>query len=109
MVRALRTLPVTLAVNVAGVGVLTLASLLGPLLGPAFGLLIQMGALVGGVYLLSFAPVIAAGDGRRLSDAIGPLGPGGTAAGRRQPHVRGDLRRRVVSRCWWRPASREPS
>ena len=71
MVRALHTLPVTLAVNVAGVGLLTLASLLGPLLGPAFGLLIQMGALVGGVYLLSFAPVIAAGEGRRLSDALG--------------------------------------
>ena len=71
MVRALHTLPVTLAVNVAGVGLLTLASLLGPLLGPAFGLLIQMGALVGGVYLLSFAPVIAAGEGRRLTDALG--------------------------------------
>jgi hypothetical protein len=71
LVRALRTLPVALAVNVAGVGLLTLASLLGPMLGPAFGLLIQMGALVGGVYLLSFAPVIAAEEGRRLPDAMG--------------------------------------
>ena len=70
LVRALRALPVALAVNVAGVGLLTLASLLGPLLGPAFGLLIQMGALVGGVYVLSFAPVIAADEGRRLSDAM---------------------------------------
>ena len=58
-------LPVSLAVNIAGIGLLTLASLLGPLLGPAFGLLIQMAALVGGVYLLSFAPVIAADEGRR--------------------------------------------
>ena len=71
LVRALRTLPVTLAVNVAGVGLLTLASLLGPMLGPAFALLIQMGVLVGGVYLLSFAPVIAADEGRRLPDSLG--------------------------------------
>jgi hypothetical protein len=69
--RALVALPVTLAVNVGGVGLLTLASLLGPALGPAFGLLIQMAALVGGVYLLSFAPVIAVDERRRLSDAMG--------------------------------------
>ena len=55
LIRAIRTLPVSLAVNIAGIGLLTLASLLGPLLGPAFGLLIQMAALVGGVYVLSFA------------------------------------------------------
>jgi len=71
LIRALRTLPAALAVNIAGIGLLTLASLLGPLLGPAFGLLIQMAALVGGVYVLSFAPVIAADEGRRLSDAMG--------------------------------------
>lgn len=71
MVRTLRTLPVTLAISLAGVGLLTLASLLGPLLGPAFALLIQMGALVGGVYLLSFAPVIAADEGRRIPDSLG--------------------------------------
>lgn len=70
-VRALRTLPVALAVSMAGVGLLTLASILGPLLGPAFGLLIQVAALVGGVYLLAFAPVIAADEGRTLSDAMG--------------------------------------
>jgi hypothetical protein len=70
-VRALRTLPSALAVNVASIGLLTLASIVGPLLGPAFGLLIQMGVLVGGVYLLSFAPVIAADEGRRLPDAMG--------------------------------------
>ncbi len=71
LMRAVGALPTTLAVNVAGVGLLTLASLLGPLLGPAFGLLIQMTALVGGVYVLSFAPVIAVDERRRLSDALG--------------------------------------
>ena len=70
LIRAIRTLPASLAVNIAGIGLLTLASLLGPLLGPAFGLLIQMAALVGGVYVLSFAPVIAADEDRRLSDAM---------------------------------------
>ena len=66
LMQAIRTLPVSLAVNIAGIGLLTLASLLGLLLGPAFGLLIQMAALVGGVYVLSFAPVIAADEGRRV-------------------------------------------
>jgi hypothetical protein len=70
-IRALRTLPSALAVGMAGVGLLTLSSLLGPVLGPAFGLLIQMAALVGGVYLLSFAPVIAADEGRSLADSMG--------------------------------------
>ncbi|MDH5223621.1 MAG: hypothetical protein OEW46_02500 [Actinomycetota bacterium] len=69
--RAIRVLPVTLAVNMAGVGLLTVASIAGPALGPAFGLLIQMGALVGGVYLLSFAPAIAADGPRRLSETMG--------------------------------------
>jgi hypothetical protein len=71
LARALRTFPVALAVGLAGVGLLTLASILGPLLGPAFGLLIQMAALVGGVYLLGFAPVIAAEEGRWLPDTMG--------------------------------------
>ena len=71
LIRALRALPVALAVNVAGVGLLTIGSLLGPLLGPAFVLLIQLATLVGGVYLLSFALVIAADEGRRMSDAMG--------------------------------------
>lgn len=71
LVRAIGVLPVALAVNMAGVGLLTIASIAGPALGPAFGLLIQMGALVGGVYLLSFAPVIAADGRRRLSETMG--------------------------------------
>lgn len=71
LVRALRALPVALAVNVAGVGLLTIGSLLGPLLGPAFVLLIQLATLVGGVYLLSFALVIAADEGRRMSEVMG--------------------------------------
>ena len=71
LVRAVRTFPAALAVNLAGVGLLTLASILAPMLGPAFGLLIQMAALVGGVYLLGFAPVIAAEEGRKLPDTMG--------------------------------------
>jgi hypothetical protein len=70
-VRALRTLPAALAVGMASVGLLTLASIVGPILGPAFGLLIQMAVLVGGIYLLAFAPVIAADEGRRLADSLG--------------------------------------
>jgi len=70
LVRALRTLPATLAVNMAGVGILTLATLLGSMIG-TLGLFLQLGALVFGVYLLSFAPVIAASETRRLADSMG--------------------------------------
>jgi hypothetical protein len=70
LVRALRALPATLAVNMAGVGILTLATLLGSMIG-TLGLFLQLGALVFGVYLLSFAPVIAASETRRLADSMG--------------------------------------
>jgi hypothetical protein len=68
--RALRTLPATLAVSMAGVGILTLATLIGSMIA-TLGLFLQLGSLVGGVYLLSFAPVIAASGTRRLSDTMG--------------------------------------
>lgn len=71
LVRAIRALPVALAVNVAGVGLLTLGSLIGPLLGPTFVLMIQLATLIVGVYLLSFALIIAVDEGRRMSDALG--------------------------------------
>ena len=70
LVRALRALPATLAVGMAGVGILTLATLLGSMVG-TLGLFLQLGALVFGVYLLSFAPVIAASETRRLADSMG--------------------------------------
>ena len=88
-------MPVTLAVNLAGVGLLTLASILGPVLGPAFGLLIQMGALVGGVYLLSFAPVIAVDEAAAPLRHDGTVRAGRAHARRGEPDVRGDLRRGV--------------
>ena len=46
--RAIRALPVTFAVCIIGVGILTLSSFFGPLLGPGFGILLQVGALVVG-------------------------------------------------------------
>ena len=69
-VRALRIVPVTLAVNVACLGLLMFASFVGPLLGQGFGLLILMAALVGGVYLLGFAPAIAATERRGLAENL---------------------------------------
>ena len=67
---ALRTLPVALAVNMFSVGLLIVTTLVGSVV-PTLTLFLQLGALVGGVYLLSFAPVIAAHEGRRLPDSMG--------------------------------------
>jgi hypothetical protein len=69
-VRAVRALPTSLAVNLAGIALLTLTSLLGPLLGPGLGVLIQVGGLVAGVYLFAAAPVIAVAEARRMPDAM---------------------------------------
>jgi hypothetical protein len=69
--RALRALPVTLAICIIGVGVLTLSSFFGPLLGPGFGILLQVGALVVGVYLFTFAPIIAVDESRTMPESLG--------------------------------------
>ena len=71
VVRSLRILPVTLAVNVACLGLLMASSFVGPLLGQGFGLLILLASLVAGVYLLGFAPAIAATERRGLADTLG--------------------------------------
>jgi hypothetical protein len=70
LLRSLSAFPVALATNVIGVGVLTISSFLGPLLGVGFGLLIQVVALVLGVYLFAFAPVIAAWERRKMPEAL---------------------------------------
>lgn len=68
--RALRALPVTFATCVIGVGILTLSSFFGPLLGPGFGILLQVGALVIGLYLFTFAPIIAVDEGRTMPECL---------------------------------------
>jgi hypothetical protein len=70
-VRAVRLLPVTAAVNIACLGILIAANFIGPLLGAGFGLLILMASLVLGVYLLGFAPAIAATEPRGMADTLG--------------------------------------
>ncbi len=47
------------------------SSFVGPLLGQGFGLLILLASLVAGVYLLGFAPAIAATERRGLADTLG--------------------------------------
>jgi hypothetical protein len=68
--RGLRALPVTFAICIIGVGILTLSSFFGPLLGPGFGILLQVGALVFGLYLFTFAPIVAVDEGRSMPDAL---------------------------------------
>ena len=71
VVRALRILPVTVAVNLVCLGLLVAANFIGPILGAGFGLLILMAALVGGVYLFGFAPTIGATERRGMADILG--------------------------------------
>jgi hypothetical protein len=68
--RAIRALPVTFSVCIIGVGILTLSSFAGQLLGPGFGILLQVGALVLGEYLFVFAPVIAVDEARSMPDCL---------------------------------------
>lgn len=68
--RGLRALPVTFAVCIVGVGMLTLSSFFGPLLGPGFGILLQVGALVFGLYLFVFAPIVAVDERRTMPDSL---------------------------------------
>lgn len=68
--RAIRALPVTFSVCIIGVGILTLSSFAGQLLGPGFGILLQVGALVIGTYLFVFAPTIAVDEGRSMPDSL---------------------------------------
>lgn len=69
--RGIRALPVTFAICIIGVGILTLSSFFGPLLGPGFGILLQVGALVVGMYLFTFAPIIAVDEERTMPESIG--------------------------------------
>ena len=69
-IRALRAFPTSLAVNMASIALLTLASLIGPMLGASFAILIQVASLVAGVYLFAAAPVIAVTERRRMPDAM---------------------------------------
>jgi hypothetical protein len=68
--RAVRAVPVALLVNVAALSLLLISGYLGVLLGPGLALLLQMAALVGGVYLFAAAPAIAAAERRSVSDAV---------------------------------------
>jgi hypothetical protein len=68
--RAVRSMPVTFAICIVAVGVLTLSSVFGQLIGPGFGILLQVGALVVGLYLLVFAPVIAIDERRSMPDSL---------------------------------------
>jgi hypothetical protein len=63
--RALHVLPVTIGIGVANLGVL-IAAQFGQLLGAGIGLLIAVGVLMAGVYLLAFAPAIAADEDHPL-------------------------------------------
>lgn len=71
LIRALRSFPTVLAVE-AGFLVLALAGgvLLGGFLG-ALGQLLMIAVLVGGVFLLGFAPVVAVSDGPSLRRVLG--------------------------------------
>jgi hypothetical protein len=68
--RGLRALPVTFAICIIAVGILTLSSLFGQLLGPGLGILLQVGALVLGLYLFVFAPIVAVDEGRSMPDSL---------------------------------------
>ena len=105
--RAIRALPVTFAVCIVGVGILTLSSFFGVLLGPGWGSCCRWGARGRAL------PVRLRADHRRrrgADDAGGArqVHPGRPVARRRQPHARGALRRPVDRRDRGARRARQP-
>jgi fumarate reductase subunit C len=70
-IRGLRAFPVVFALHVIGVAVVFAAQTVGALGGTSLALLVMMAALVAGVWLFAFAPVIAVTEHRRLTDCFG--------------------------------------
>ncbi len=68
--RGLRALPVMFATCVIGVAILYFGSFFAQLLGPGFGILIQIGSVIFGVYLFVFAPILAVDQARPMPDAL---------------------------------------
>jgi hypothetical protein len=66
--RGVRILPVTLAVGFMNMAIVTLSGVFLQLGG--IGLLLQIGGMVVGLYLFVFAPVIAAVEGRGMSESL---------------------------------------
>lgn len=66
-----RIIPTTLAVGITDMFILTISSILVSILGGAIGLLLQIAALVVALYLLVFAPVIAASERRGMPESLG--------------------------------------
>jgi len=69
--RGVRIIPTTLAVGITDMFILTISSILVQILGGAIGLLIQIAALIFALYLLVFAPVIAASEHRGMPESLG--------------------------------------
>jgi hypothetical protein len=69
-IRALRAFPTALAVNMVALALLFVTSFIVPLLGGGLGLLIELGALVLGVYFFAAATVISVSEGRRMPECM---------------------------------------
>jgi hypothetical protein len=70
LVRGMRAIPTAIATSVASMGLVTVAIFIGPLLGLGLGSLLQVGALVAGIYLFVFAPTIAVAEGRGMPECM---------------------------------------
>lgn len=68
--RGLRIVPTSLAVGILNMFILTVSSILVQILGGGIGLLLQIGALVGALYLFVFAPVMAVAEGRSMPESV---------------------------------------
>ncbi len=69
-IRGLRALPTALAVNMVGLALLFVTSFVVPFLGGGLGLLIEIGALVVGIYFFAAATVISVAEGRRMPECM---------------------------------------
>ena len=70
VIRGLRILPVTVAVNLLSLGLTMVGTILSGFLGAGIGLIVAIAVFAVGVYLLTFAPVIAVAESRSMPESL---------------------------------------
>jgi hypothetical protein len=83
LLRGVSAMPTVLAVNLLSFSLILASNVILPVLGPGIGLLAAIGALVGGLFFLGFAPTAAVRQQRGVVESIRRSGRGAMLPGSR--------------------------
>ena len=70
LLRGLRVIPTVIVVQIMSFSLIVAGNLVFPVLGPGIGFLAFVGALVGGLFFLGFAPTAAIRQGRGIAETV---------------------------------------